>query len=312
MKHLIDAKTFTAYNEWINWLAHEKNYARNTVEAYQSDVIIFFTFMHKHLGEIVSWSFLKNDVSVQDLRSWLVQQRTQNYSPTSSRRMLSSVRSFFGFLFKNYDIDIKAFTLLHTPRKQKTLPKSLTQEEALFSLEQIDELSDEYWVGLRDKALLLLMYGCGLRISEALSLRKKDFNHNDYLIVLGKRNKERKVPLLEQVHNAVKDYIAACPYAITSDGTLFYSLTGKILSRNNFSKQLQKLRHLYNLPDHASAHAFRHSFASHLLQNNGDLRTIQELLGHQNLSSTQIYTSIDTKRLLSVYENAHPRDKTKI
>ncbi|MCH2036982.1 MAG: tyrosine recombinase XerC [Rickettsiales bacterium] len=305
---VLDSKIRKAYNEWLEWLAHEKAYAENTVAAYDRDLKQFFYFLTWHFGSQICWQHLKDELTVQDLRAWLVNQRNNAKNPNSSRRMLSSIRSFLQFLHKNYELDITSIRLLHTPRKQKQLPKALTPSETAFSIDTVDELSDEYWIGLRDKAILLLMYGCGLRISEALSLTKKQFKTPDAIIVEGKRNKERQIPLLPDIHKAVMDYINACPFDIKSDGTLFFSLRGKPLSRNNFHKQLQKLRKTYHLPEHTSAHAFRHSFASHLMQNNGDLRTIQELLGHANLSSTQIYTSIDAKRLLSVYQDAHPRD----
>ena len=220
---------------------------------------------------------------------------------------MSTVRGFFRYLEKHGLGHNPALGAVRTPKVPKSVPKALDIAEALESVEAVADFTDTPWIAKRDIAVLMLLYGCGLRIGEALALNRHQAPRADTMVVTGKGNKQRLVPVLPVVREAVEDYLAACPRPLEPDDPLFIGARGKRLDASVIQKQMRKIRILFGLPETATPHALRHSFATHLLAGGGDLRTIQELLGHASLSTTQRYTDVDSARLMAVYEAAHPR-----
>lgn len=303
-----DKILLTYIQEWHEWLAHTRRFSRHTVVAYQGDLSGFLTFMAAHLGGIISVSVLQK-TTPQDFRAWLAHRATEaSYAPSSSARAVSSLRSFFSFLRKREVLTNQAMIGLRLPKQKSKLPKALDEHQMQEVIETIDGYEGNGWVGKRDKALLLLLYGCGLRISEALSLKPADISSSTQMIrVVGKRNKEREIPLLASVADAVDAYQKECPYE--DKDTLFFGKLGKPLQPAIFQKEIRNLRRQLNLPEYTTPHTLRHSYATHLLSAGAGLRDIQELLGHEHLSTTQRYTHVDTSRLLNAYSKAHPKAK---
>lgn len=293
--------------QWLDWLTHNKRAADHTLTAYRGDVYAFFGFLSQHLGETVGLAHLR-ELELRDLRAWLAS-RLHDYSKSSTARALSSVRHFFRYLEREELLENAAIFHVSMPKLDKAIPKALGMEQAMQAVDSIGELQTEPWVAARDEALLMLIYGCGLRISEALSLQVGDvLAAQGSLRITGKGRKERSVPLLPVVMTHLVEYLRLCPHHQRGAKTapLFVGVRGAALQPAIFQKQLQHIRRLLGLPDSATPHAFRHSFATHLLARGGDLRDIQELLGHESLSTTQRYTHVDTARLLDAYRHAHP------
>lgn len=303
----LDQTSITHIKDWQQWLTSEKRCSSHTIEAYLNDIHQFLDFLHQHYGQTLAETTLIQ-CTIQDFRSWLAYRHNKNYSASSTARALSTIRSFYRYLHKNKNLKNEAIFHIHTPKRHAPLPKALTEEEALHATQHIQHLSDEQWIAKRDTAIITLIYGCGLRISEALSLTPEHIRQES-ITITGKRNKQRLVPLLPLVHQAITEYITNCPYPITNNNPLFYGARGKPLNRRIVHQQIQKLRSWLNLPANTSSHTFRHSFATHLLNNGGDLRTIQTLLGHENLSTTQRYTAVSTEKLKENYQKHHPRNK---
>nr|WP_256386282.1 tyrosine recombinase XerC [Kiloniella sp. EL199] len=299
-----------AFQGWLSWHRNEKRSSDKTIEAYAQDIRSFLNFLAGHGGHTLTLKSI-NQLEIHDFRSWLAARSGQNLSKISTARALSAVRGLFKWMNRQQLINNHALDILRTPKKPHTVPKALTKEEAQQVMDQSSELQDDTWVGLRDQAVLLLLYGCGLRISEALDLNQEDAPRKgqDFLRVKGKRNKERLVPVLPIIIDAIESYQASCPFAKDQNAPLFFGVKGKRLSPRIIQLQTQKLRGLLGLPESATPHALRHSFATHLLSNGGDLRAIQELLGHNSLSTTQRYTDVDADELLKVYDKAHPSAK---
>jgi integrase/recombinase XerC len=292
---------------WLEWLGQHKRSSAHTMTAYCIDIRHFIAFVSRHQGGQVSLPQLAA-LGLRDLRSWLAARHAENFSASSTARAVSVVRGLFRYLQKNNILDNQAIFHLRTPKLPKSLPKALAEGDALASLDSVGADHTEPWVQLRDVALLTLIYGCGLRIAEALALTPRDLPAGCATLTLkGKGNKERMVPVLPQVHAALAAYRDACPWPLTAGEPIFRGLRGKPLQPAIFQKEIRNLRATIGLPDSATPHAFRHSFATHLLAGGGDLRTIQELLGHADLSTTQRYTKVDHERLLSAYQKAHPR-----
>ena len=289
-----------ATRKWRAWLAAEKRSSAHTLAAYGSDLAQFFAFLTAHLGAPPDLAALQNLASI-DLRGWLAAAHGRGLSPASRARALSSVRSFARFLDRRGLAKI-AITL-RAPRLARPAPRALLQADALAL---IDAAGGESWTDARDQALFLLLYGAGLRIAEALALDWRD-GQSTTLRVRGKGGKERDLPLLPQVKTAVDAWRARCPYPRKADDPLFVGVRGKRMGAREAQKRIETLRRALGLPESATPHALRHSFATHLLGAGGDLRTIQELLGHASLSTTQRYTAVDAARLLEVYDSAHPR-----
>jgi integrase/recombinase XerC len=279
-----------------------------TLEAYERDVGQFLGFLAEHLGAPPSLKTLAK-ITPADVRAFMASRRADGAGNRTLMRSLAGARSFARFLERNGKGKVGALAAFRAPKLARTLPKPLAASAAK-QMTDIDLRAGEdreTWILARDAAVLALLYGCGLRISEALGLKRGDANGKDALTVTGKGNKARMVPVLPQVAKAIDDYIALCPYDLPADGPLFVGARGGPLSPRIVQLAMATLRGALGLPDTATPHALRHSFATHLLGRGGDLRSIQELLGHASLSTTQIYTAVDTARLLEVYASAHPR-----
>jgi integrase/recombinase XerC len=303
----VDKKLRDQLSHWQEWLVHQKHFSAHTLTAYQIDIRHFLSFINQHAGDEVTLTTLK-ELALRDFRSWLAARHREEFSATSTARAVSVMRSFYRYLEKQNVIENTAAFHIRTPKLPKSVPKALGEEQAIASLDMVGVTHKQDWVRLRDVALLTLIYGCGLRISEALNLTPKDLPVGATAITLiGKGSKERMVPVLPQIHEALAGYKKACPFDLAPSEPLFRGLRGKPLQPAIFQKEIRYLRAALGLPDSATPHAFRHSFATHLLASGGDLRTIQELLGHADLSTTQRYTKIDHERLLSAYQKAHPR-----
>ncbi len=300
-----------AIAQWQAWLAHEKQASPHTRAAYLRDLNAFLAFLSEHLGDALALSDLQA-LQVADLRSWLAARAVQGLQRSSTARALSTLRGFFGWLARAGLVENPAVRAVKMPRLPRSVPKALNEDQAGEVLHAVEELAAEPWIAKRDMAVLLLLYGCGLRIGEALGLTRGEAPkpEQEALRVTGKGRKERQVPLLPVVGEAVQAYIAACPYPLPENHPLFLGARGGVLSPRRMQERLQQIRGLLGLPDSATPHALRHSFATHLLSAGGDLRAIQELLGHASLSTTQRYTAVDTSGLIRVYDSAHPRAKS--
>jgi integrase/recombinase XerC len=297
--------------EWISWLEHTKGYSKHTQIAYQTDFHSFLSIIANQNAEIVDRQTLET-LSIPDLRNWMAAERHQGISARSLARRISTVRSFFKWLYKNHNITVTSLSILRTQRKRPApLPKALDVSQAKTLLDGMSLGSSETvepWVVARDTAIVTLLYGCGLRISEVLNMTCDMLPLSDSLRVMGKGKKERLVPVLPIVSQAVKDYTALCPYTLEGNSPVFLGLRGKPLQPAVIRRTIQNARRALGLPETTTPHALRHSFATHLLAENADLRTIQELLGHASLSSTQIYTALAPQQLRSVYNASHPRN----
>jgi integrase/recombinase XerC len=293
---------------WLGYLGAERRMSPKTLEAYARDVGQFLDFLTQHLGGAPSLKALAR-LSPADVRAFMAARRSEGLSSRSLMRVMAGTRSFARFLERNGKGKVGALSAVRAPKIGKTLPKALAIAAAkrISDTDLRDGEAREPWVIARDAAVLGLLYGSGLRISEALSLKRKDFSKRDAITVTGKGNKKRMVPVLRQVAKLVADYVALCPIDLPADGALFVGTRGGPLSPRVVQLAMANLRGALGLPDTATPHALRHSFATHLLARGGDLRAIQELLGHASLSTTQIYTAVDSERLLEVYASAHPR-----
>lgn len=291
---------------WMAWLGAERRASAHTVAAYGRDLAFFLDFLTEHLAELPGLQAI-GGLRAADFRAYLARRAADGVERSSIARGLSVVRGFVRFLDRRGLAACPALAVLRAPKLPRSVPKPLTVADAVGALDAAGELSDSVWQGKRDIAVLTLLYGCGLRISEALGLKRREAPSGEVLAVTGKGRKDRLVPVLPAVRQAVGEYVAACPYPLPADGPLFVGARGGPLSPRLVQRQMQHLRGLLGLPETATPHALRHSFATHLLGGGGDLRAIQELLGHASLSTTQRYTSVDTERLLAVYDAAHPR-----
>jgi integrase/recombinase XerC len=295
-------------DSWLGYLGAERRLSPKTLEAYKRDIDQFLDFLARHLGGAPSLKTLAK-LAPADVRAFMAARRSDGLSGRSLMRVLAGARSFARFLERNGKGKVGALAAVRAPKLGKTLPKPLAIAAAK-RIADTDLRAGETrapWIIARDAAVLALLYGSGLRISEALSLKRKDFNANDAITVTGKGNKTRMVPVLPQVAKLVADYVALCPLDLPDDGPLFTGARGGPLKARIVQLAMARLRGALGLPDTATPHALRHSFATHLLARGGDLRAIQELLGHASLSTTQIYTAVDSERLLEVYASAHPR-----
>ena len=305
---MVSSEINSIVKEWQAYLELQKNYSKNTKEAYLNDLKAYFTFISNYSEKSVNLQSISL-VDIRLIRSWLSDRRFADYTASSTARALSSVKSFYKYLEKTRNIVCHSIYAVASPKKAKTLPKALSKEDTLFSLDKLASLSETRWIDLRNRSLLTLIYASGLRISEALSLTKQHIKETEYIKVIGKGNKERLVPWINNVKKLILEYLEELPHTIGENEPIFKTKTGKVLHRCNFNSELVKLRRIYGLPEHLSSHSFRHSFATHLLENGADLRSIQELLGHKSLSTTQKYTKINLTHLESVYNKSHPEAK---
>jgi integrase/recombinase XerC len=301
-----DEELTAAVRGWLAYLKGEKRVSAHTLDGYARDLVAFFAFLTGHLGEVPGLSAL-NDLTPSDIRAFLAARQGQGLSRTSIARHLSSLRGLFRHLEAEGLVRQTVMAGVRTPRLPKAAPKALTVTEAADTLAAISDISEEPWIGARDLALITLLYGCGLRLGEALALTRAQAPTGETLRVRGKGNKERIVPVLPAVQQAMAEYLAACPYRLEAADPLFVGARGGPLNPGVVQRQVRRLRAALGLPESTTPHALRHSFATHLLRAGGELRSIQELLGHASLATTQRYTDVDAARLLAVHRQAHPR-----
>lgn len=297
-----------ALGDWLAWLAYEKRASKHTIDAYSRDVADFLSFLSEHLGFMPGVRELEQ-LGTLDFRSYLARLAGSDKSRTTIARRMSTLRTLYKHMERQGTLSNAAIHAVRTPKTPKSLPKALTMQDALELVELVDQLADEPWIGRRDRALLMVLYGAGLRIAEALSLNVGDIPDGDTMTVTGKGDKQRVVPLLAEVKGDIRAYIKSCPHPMPPTGPLFLGARGGRLNAGVAQAMVRKARTFLGLPESATPHALRHSFATHLLAGGGDLRTIQELLGHASLSTTQRYTEVDAAHLRAAYQGAHPRAK---
>ena len=294
--------------DFLDWLARERRASPLTVAAYARDLGVFEAFLSGHLGGPVSLDDLAR-IGQPDLRAWLAAGAAAGRGNATRARQLAAVRSFFRFLARRHGVTNPAASLLGTPRARRPVPRALTPEQARAVSDDIGEASDTAFAQARDAALFTLLYGSGLRIAEALSLAVREAprpGEDAALLVTGKGGRQRIVPVLPAVRAAVGAWLALHPDP-RPDSLLFLGEKGGRLNAGVAQRVLRDFRRQAGLPEHATPHALRHSFATHLLEGGADLRSIQELLGHATLSTTQRYTAVDTARLMEVWRRTHPR-----
>ncbi len=291
---------------WAAWLAGERRASAHTVAAYGRDLAFFFDFLTEHLGQVPSLGAI-DGLRPADFRAYLARRAGDGIERSSLARGMSVLRGFVRFLQRRGLASTTALAALRSPKLPPGVPKPLSVDDALATVDAAGDFAPEGWQGKRDTALLALLYGCGLRLSEALGLSRAEAPLGEALTITGKGRKERQLPVLPAVRTAIADYLAACPHALAAAGPLFVGARGGPLHPRLVQRQMEALRGFLGLPATATPHALRHSFATHLLGAGGDLRMIQELLGHASLSTTQRYTSVETERLLAIYDGAHPR-----
>lgn len=303
-----DEQTTDLIAKWRNWLQNERRYSNHTLDAYCRDLSNFFKFLYKKKHQLAKIETLQN-LDIRIFRNYISARAERNMSKTTIARNISTLKSFFHWLDNNDFVKNPALSIISSPKLPKTLPKSLEIKETFNVLTQAENYAKNEWQGLRDTAVFTLLYGCGLRISEALSLNLNDITGQDKLLrIRGKGNKERIVPLLPVVINAIDAYLQACPYQLKKSEPLFVGARGERLLPRIIQRQLQKIRISLGLPDSLTPHALRHSFATHLLAQGTDLRSIQELLGHSSLTTTQRYTDVQIETLKKEYQKARLLD----
>ncbi len=292
-----------------DWLAHERalnGAAVNTIKAYQTDVLGFLAFMGQHHGGAEGLGPVAC-LTISDMRAWMAHERGRGVGARSLARSLSAVKSFYRWLSDREGFDGTAVLSTRAPKFHAKLPRPLAEDAARAMITRVEVQVDEPWIAARDAAVVTLLYGCGLRISEALSLRGADMPLGQVIRITGKGGKERIVPVIPAAQDAVATYMRLCPFPMNPDGPIFRGARGGALSPRLIQKSMEVARAGLGLPATATPHAMRHSFATHLMTAGGDLRAIQELLGHASLSTTQGYTAVDTARLMEVYDRTHPK-----
>jgi len=297
-----------AAHKWCEHLTDERRLSPKTLDAYGRDLSQFLAFLTGHLGAPPAL----NDITAlrpADIRAFLAARRKTGVGPRTLGRQLAALRTFVRYLDKNGLAQTTAFHVIRAPKQPRALPRALTVSDALALIEAVEIEADEPWIMARDRAVLMLLYGCGLRIAEALAITTTEapVHGRNALRVTGKGEKTRIVPVLPAVSDAISAYLDLCPYAPAPGEPMFRGARGGPLQPAIVQKSVRLLRGALGLDDRTTPHALRHSFATHLMGRGGDLRTIQELLGHASLSTTQGYTKVDTARLLDVYAKAHPR-----
>ena len=290
---------------WLDQLIIQLYYSDHTVICYRRDLLNFLNFLNEHEGTIIDLQVLKS-LKLSDFRAWLSHRVSNDLSARSNARALSSVKSFFYYVAKLNFLDTKIIDSVHRSKLSKLLPKPISEDNIMNFLNQKFYFdSDPQWVTNRDRALYTLLYSTGLRINEALNIKTKDIEPE--MKIRGKGKKDRVIMLFPITLQRIEIYVDTCPYNLI-DNFLFLGVRGKKLNASTVDMRLKRLQVINELPEHSSAHAFRHSFATHLIQKGADLRSVQELLGHESLESTQIYTDIDDYNLLRIYEKTHPME----
>lgn len=297
-----------ALDRWLSELAAVRGRADKTLDAYRSDVLGFLRFVQGYEGDGLGIAALGR-LSTRTIRAWMAAERGRGLSSRSMARALSAVKNFVAWVAEREGFDPTPVLMTRSPRFKKNLPRPLAEDAARSMLDTVELQATEGWVAARDLAVVTLLYGCGLRISEALGLTAAALPLGESVRIVGKGGKERVVPVVPAAQAAVADYVRACPFRLEPDAPIFRGVRGGALNPRHIQKVMEQSRAQLGLPASATPHAMRHSFATHLLNAGGDLRAIQELLGHASLSTTQAYTAVDTARLMDVYEAAHPRSR---
>jgi integrase/recombinase XerC len=305
IKELCDDFVNKIIIDFFIFLQKEKKYSSNTISSYQDDLANFIYFIYKATNKSIDKNFLEK-LAVADFRSWL-SERLSNHGNNSNARAISTLRSFFRFLNENKLIENRQIFRIKTPKVSKPLPRAIEFSDIKKIIEKLENFHENRWEIDRDQAILFLVYGCGLRISEALSINKIALQNQSNLVITGKGKKQRMVPLIPIIKNKIDNYLAKCPFEIKPHQPIFLTKFNKSYSRRSFAGLILTLRRALNLSEDITPHAFRHSFATALLQENVDLRTIQELLGHESLSTTQRYTKIDRVRLIESFKKFSTR-----
>lgn len=291
---------------WLSALGATQGASEKTVAAYRADVTAFLCFVQTHLGTQAGVAQIGR-LTVSDMRAWMAHERARGIAPRSLARALSAVKGFTRWLAEREGFDATPVLSARAPKFHPKLPRPLAPDAAQAVIKLAPHQSRTTWIGMRDAAVITLLYGCGLRISEALGLTGEDYPLAEVLRITGKGNKERLVPVIAPAREAVTAYVAACPFKPETGAPLFRGVRGRQLPARAIQKAMAAARTQLGLPASATPHAMRHSFATHLLSAGGDLRAIQELLGHASLSTTQAYTAVDTAHLMAIYEKAHPK-----
>ena len=294
---------------WLASLAYERRMSAHTLRAYGDDTARFLGFLSGYHGSKVTLATLQK-LRPADVRAFLTARRSQGLGPQGVQRAVAAIRSFYRYLERENLADSAAVRAVRSPKLPRTLPRPLSETDAARAIEEAGEVAVP-WIAARNAALITLLYGTGLRISEALSLKRGDAPLGETLTIVGKGRKERAVPVLAAVRDAVDEYVKLRPFALERGAPLFVSRRGKPMSAREAQALMQNLRGRLGLSARATPHALRHSFATHLLRNGGDLRAVQELLGHASLSTTQKYTEVEGARVLAIYDAAHPRARAK-
>ena len=301
--------TLAAVSDWLDRQRSLNGAAANTQAAYRNDLAGFLGFLTRHTGAPQGTAGLAR-VTTGDMRAWMAHLRAEGVGPRSLARKLSAVKSFYRWLAQRDGFDPTVVLSTRAPKFRNKLPRPLAEDAARAMLDRVELQASAPWVAARDLAVVTLLYGLGLRISEALSLTGADAPLPDALRIIGKGGRERLVPVLPAARHAVDEYLRLSPWEKCEKSPLFRGVRGGALSPRAIQKVMEAARLQLGLPASATPHAMRHSFATHLLNAGGDLRAIQELLGHASLSTTQAYTAVDTARLMEVYHAAHPRAQT--
>ncbi|MDV7142876.1 tyrosine recombinase XerC [Tropicimonas sp. TH_r6] len=292
-------------SRWLDHLRAIDGVAENTITAYQRDLLSFLAFLTRHHGDSLGRAPLAR-LTISDMRAWMAHERGRGIAARSLARELSAVKNFAGWMAERDGFDATAILAARAPKYRRKLPRPLAEDAAKAVLETVEFQSEDPWIAARDVAVVTLLYGCGLRISEALGLTADALPLSESLRIRGKGGKERIVPLLPAARDSVSRYLALSPWPAEPGTPLFRGKRGGALNPRLIAKVMERTRLQLGLPASATPHALRHSFATHLLSAGGDLRAIQELLGHASLATTQAYTAVDTARLMEVYDQAHP------
>ncbi|AMC13039.1 tyrosine recombinase XerC [Liberibacter crescens] len=309
---LIKQELWALRQHWIDILETERRLSRLTVEAYERDTRQFLIFMTSYTEAPIGKKTIC-ELHPSALRAFISSRRHEGITANSLRRTLSAIRSFIKYLEKEIHLNSAKILAIQSPRKQKSLPKALNEIQTLKLFHEKINIHKESWMNARDLAILYLLYGCGLRISEALALTPEDIHNNEEsLRIHGKGKKTRLVPFLFPAKQATIQYCKIYPFPLVPKAPIFRGLHGKPLNPGVFQRTIRDLRRRLGLPETTTPHTFRHSFATHLLSKGADLRSIQELLGHSNLSTTQVYTDIESTNLLKIYDRSHPRSSENI
>lgn len=296
----IDLQMQEIIRRWQEWLSSTRRYSEHTLDAYSRDLAAFLLFASQKNNHTLTLNDFQN-FDIRIFRSFLSDRSHKHIEKSSIARELSALKNLFKWLNKNQYIKNTVLTIISSPKQTKVLPRALDVDDTFTFLDEAKKFAKEPWQGLRDLAVFTLLYGCGLRISEALNLNVGDITDENYIKIKGKGNKERIVPLLPAVTQAINDYLAQCPYKMRLGEPLFLGARGERLLPRIVQRQMEKIRRFMQLPDSITPHALRHSFATHLLENGTDLRALQELLGHASLTTTQRYTDVSIEKMTEEY-----------